>query len=135
MKRIRAQPEGQPCSRSASTPGPRWSWRSPGASPKGRGRTRRPRRAGHLAAESDQAKVVLMEEDMTMKDKPVTVDIPLNKALRTRITDAIARYPDATVRLSLLDVRSPVDRKAIHGFNVFLNKPDATASTPVADPH
>ena len=87
------------------------------------------------AANPDEVKVILKEEDMTITDKPRTVDIPLNETIRPQIAEALARYPDATVRLSIRGVHPPVNREAINGFNLFLNKPNANAATSEKDPH
>ena len=89
-----------------------------------------------IGAEQDEAKVALTEDGMvTEKALTVSMNDQLTKKLRSQIAEAIERYPDATVRLTLRGVSPPAERKLIHGFNVFLNKPDATAATPEDDPH
>ena len=89
-----------------------------------------------IGAEQDEAKVALTEDGMvTEKALTVSMNDQLTKKLRSQIAEAIERYPDATVRLTLRGVTPPAERKLIHGFNVFLNKPDATAATPEDDPH
>lgn len=94
------------------------------------------RSSAAMGAEQDEAKVTLPEDGM-VTDEALTVSMSdqLTKKLRSQIAEAIKRYPDATVRLTLRGVTPPAERKLIHGFNVFLNKPDATASTPEDDPH
>lgn len=82
-----------------------------------------------------EVRIVLKEGQTKVTDKPLTVALPLGKIIQTQIMEAIAKYPGATVRLSMRNVRPPSDRKAIHGFNIFLNKPDATSATPEDDPH
>jgi hypothetical protein len=84
----------------------------------------------------DEIKVLLRQNRM-ISDKPLTVSLrkDLTPHLRSQIAEAIKRYPDATVRLTLGGVIPPAQRKSIHGFRVFLNKPDATAATPDDDPH
>jgi hypothetical protein len=72
-----------------------------------------------------------------ISDKALTVSLraELTPLVRSQIAQAINLYPKSTVRLTLGGVTPPVDRKAILGFKVFLNKPDATTATPLDDPH
>jgi hypothetical protein len=86
-------------------------------------------------ATGDEVSVTVPEDRMRIKNEGLTVSLPLTEGLRLRVLQAIDRYPDATVRLSLRGVEPPLDRRAINGFNIFLNKPDATASTSETDPH
>lgn len=72
--------------------------------------------------------------NMTLTRTPVTVDLTLDDALRERLTAATASR-DSTVRLVVRGVVPPAGG-AVTGFDVFLNKPDATANASVADdPH
>jgi hypothetical protein len=108
-----------------------WVWGLAGVPSQGAG----PPPNAPPGAASSEVRVTLPEDAMTITDKALTTSIPPTKRLQSEIADAIARYPDATVRLSIRGVRPPLRRNAIHGFNIFLNKPDANASTPEDDPH
>jgi hypothetical protein len=83
----------------------------------------------------DEVKIALGDESM-VTNKPLTVSMreELTPKLRSKIARAMELYPEATVRLKL-EVSPPESRESILGFKVFLNKPDATAATPVDDPH
>jgi hypothetical protein len=83
-----------------------------------------------------EVKIVLGDKGM-ISDRPITISVQeaLTPQLRSQIAQAIKHYPEATVRLTLGGVTPPSERKSIQGFKVFLNKPDATAATPVDDPH
>jgi hypothetical protein len=85
---------------------------------------------------NDEVIIALGEESM-ISNKPLTVSMreDLTPQVRSQIAEAIKLYPKATVRLTLGGVTPPAERKSIHGFKVFLNKPDATAVTPLDDPH
>ena len=93
-------------------------------------------RAAAQKNKHDEVKVVLGEASM-ISNRPLTVSMreSLTPQLRSQLAHAIKLYPKATVRLTLGGVTPPAERKSIHGFRVFLNKPDATVATPLDDPH
>jgi hypothetical protein len=60
----------------------------------------------------------------------------LDEKLRTEITNAVTnRDQPETVRLTIKGVRPTAEAKNTGGIKLFLNKPDATGSTPERDPH
>ena len=74
-------------------------------------------------------------EKMAITDKPLTIKVEPDDALRTGLTDAVKPKSKTTIRLTLTGVVPPAQRDQVEGVRVFLNKEDATRETSIEDPH
>lgn len=65
---------------------------------------------------------------------PTTFEVAVDNETRARIEQRLARGSLDVVRLVIHNLR-PQSSKALKGVRVFIEKPDAGARTPTADPH
>ena len=75
------------------------------------------------------------EGKMAITDKPLTVKIEPSEQLRLDLAAAIKPAAKVSIRLTLHGVVPPERRDLTEGIRVFLNKDDATRTTPIDDPH
>jgi hypothetical protein len=83
----------------------------------------------------DEAKAKWPEAKPAITGKPMTAKIELSPRLQSQVAAALMADPPGTVRLTIHGVVPPERRQLVCGVNVFLNKTDATASTPTDDIH
>lgn len=80
------------------------------------------------AADTDQAL-----ENLTIRDRPITVEVTLDKPTRDKVSLALAQTPPAPIRLTLKKIRLAGKAESVLGLRVFLNHPDANSSSSLKD--
>lgn len=91
--------------------------------------------AGQPKKEKEKIPEVRTTREFAVTGKGATVELKLDQVLQSKIRAALDKDSKQTIRLSILGIVPPSDDEAVIGISAFLNKADATISTPADDPH
>lgn len=72
---------------------------------------------------------------MVIAKEPLSVPIAPTEAVKVALETLGQKEPKVVIRLAVEGMIPPENRKQVGGIRVFLNKDNATANTPIDDPH